>query len=213
MSHAPTSARPSRLSTAAQFLKGVGPERGGLLAKLNLRTVADILFQFPRGYQNMSQIKPIADLEERVAVSVCGVVEEIDQRTTASGHSIVGVLLRDDSDALRATWFNQPFVRKRFRQGSRLMLSGEPRRSGLRWEMVHPRIQHVDSEQPPQQGDIIPIYPLTEGLKQSHMRRIVAAVLDEYLADVEEVLPAAFLRALRSTDNPASPRANSLSDQ
>ncbi len=188
-------ARTSRLSTDVQFLKGVGPERAALLAKLNLRTAADILFQFPRSYQNMSQVRAIADLEERVAVSVCGVVEEIEQRTTQSGNSMVGILLRDESEALRATWYNQPFVRKRFRRGSQVMLSGEPRRAGLRWEMVHPKIQSLEGDQPPQQGEIIPIYPLTEGLKQSHMRRIVAGVLDEYLADVEEVLPSAFLDA------------------
>ncbi len=178
-----------RLSTEVQFLKGVGPERGLLLHRVGLKTVLDVLFQFPRTYQDMSTVCPVAELEEGVAVTVRGVVEEIDQRTTMSGKVMVGVLIKDESAFLRATWFNQPFVRKRFRRGGTVMLSGTPKRAGMRWEMTHPRIQNSETSDDAEKGEILPVYPLTEGLKQTHMRRIVANALDEYSRDVQEVLP------------------------
>ncbi len=192
MSQTHSTSAEQRLATPVQFLKGVGPDRVQLLSKLKLRTVADVLFRFPRDYQDLSQVSKIAELEEGAATSVVGVVEEVEQRTTASGKVMVGVLIRDETDYLRATWFNQPFVRKRFQRGNRVMFSGLPRLAGLRWEMVHPQIQNVDQEGAPQ-GEIMPVYPLTEGLKQTHMRRIASAALENYLDAIQEVLPAELL--------------------
>lgn len=192
MSASTTNSR-QRLATEVQYLKGVGPERAPLLNRIGIKTAMDVLFRFPRTYQDMSMVCPIAELEEGVAVSVRGVVEEIDERATMSGKNIVGVLLKDETGFLRAMWFNQPFVRKRFRRGGTIMLSGAPKRAGLRWEMVHPRIQNIETVSDTDKGEILPVYPLTEGLKQTHMRRIVAGVLADYSANVQEVLPKSLI--------------------
>ena len=66
------------LLTPVQFLKGVGPQRAELLERLGLRRAVDLLFFFPRSYQDMSELRGIPQLEENVPVSICGVVEEID---------------------------------------------------------------------------------------------------------------------------------------
>ena len=82
------------LATPAQFLKGVGPHRAPLLARLELKTARDILFHFPRDYQDMSELRTIDQLEENQPVSVSGHVEEIDLRNTGIGRSRLGVLVR-----------------------------------------------------------------------------------------------------------------------
>jgi len=182
------------LATPAQFIKGVGPQRAEMLARLNLHFARDILFFFPRDYQDMSEVRTIDALEEDQPSSVIGVVEEVDQRNTGTGRSVLGVLIRQGNDHMRALWFNQPYMRERFRRGQRVLLSGSPRRSGLRWEMAHPRVETLDEEETPT-GRILPVYPLTEGINQGQMRRIVQGVVERYAAALAEVFPDDFLDA------------------
>ena len=72
------------LFTPVQFVPGVGPQRAALLDRLGLRTASDLLFFFPRSYHDMSELRTVEQLEENVAVSVTGVVEEVDMINEAS---------------------------------------------------------------------------------------------------------------------------------
>jgi ATP-dependent DNA helicase RecG len=178
-----------RLATPVQFIKGVGPERAVLLARLGLRTARDVLFFFPRDYQDLTDFRSVATLEEGTLSSIHGVVEEVDLRANGNGRSVLGVLVRDGGQYLRALWFNQPYMRDRFHPGQHVVLSGKPAMKAFRWEMVHPRVQWIDPEDEPPAGKLLPIYPLTEGLKQPQVRRITQAVIDGYLDALDEVFP------------------------
>jgi ATP-dependent DNA helicase RecG len=183
------------LATPVQYLKGVGPTRAENLERLGLRTVQDILFFFPRDYQDLSELRSIADLDEGVSVSVCGVVEETDLRETGSGRSVVGVLIRDANHFLRAIWFNQPYLRQRFEAGRRILVSGVVKMNGGRWEMVHPKVEFLDGNAAPPAGRILPIYSLTEGLNQQQVRRIVEGVVESSACAVPEAFSDDFLDA------------------
>src|SRR6266404_6812773 len=102
-----------QLATPVTYIKGVGPARGELLERLGLFTARDVLFFFPRDYQDLTDMRSIADLEEDKLLSVRGVVEEVELRSTGVGRSMLGVLIRQDRLYLRALWFNQPFMRDR----------------------------------------------------------------------------------------------------
>lgn len=182
-----------QLLTPVQYLKGVGPQRAELLERLGLRRAVDLLFFFPRGYQDMSELRAIPQLEENVPVSVCGTVEEIDDRNTGTGRSMLGVLIRQETQFLRSLWFNQPHMRQKFNVGQRVLLSGKPRLNGLRWEMTHPRVEILAVGEDPPSGRILPTYSLTEGLTQPALRRIVGSIVELYADFVEEVLPESFL--------------------
>ena len=114
-----------QLATPVQFLKGVGPERAKLLERIGLRTAADVLFNFPRDYQDLTDLRSIEHLEVDKLQSVRGTVEEIDLRNTGAGRSIVGCLVREGQRYLRAIWFNMPFMADRFRRGQEVLLSGK----------------------------------------------------------------------------------------
>jgi ATP-dependent DNA helicase RecG len=202
-----------RLATPVQYLKGVGPDRAPLLERLGLRTARDVLFFFPRDYQDLTDFRTIAALEEGTLSSVRGVVEETDLRVGESGRSVVGVLIRDGTQYLRALWFNQPFMREKFRAGQHVVLSGKPTMKAFRWEMAHPRVQWVSADEETPPGRLLPVYSLTEGLHQTDVRRITQAVLDAHLDALDEVFPPAYLRqhdlwplaeALREIHFPAS---------
>lgn len=189
MSQFPVKSAAELLTTPVQFLKGVGPERGELLLRMGLRHARDILFCFPRDYEDMSRLCRIAELEQDKPVSVCGVVEDVEQKTTGNGRIILGILIREGNDFLRAMWFNQPYLRAKFRWGAKVLLSGTPKMNGFRWEMVHPKVVFLGAEESPPQGQIIPIYPLTEGINQPQMRRLVHSCVETYGPLLDEVLP------------------------
>ena len=83
------------------------------------------------------------------------------------------MLVRQGNDYLRAMWFNQPFMREKFREGQHVLLSGKPRHKGGRWEMSHPRVTWLDGADDQPEMRLLPLYPLTEGLTQYQVRRMV----------------------------------------
>jgi ATP-dependent DNA helicase RecG len=182
------------LATPVQYLKGVGPQRADLLKRLGLNTARDVLFYFPRDYQDFSNQRDVAQLEEGKLQSVRGVIEEVDFRTTASGGSIMGMLVRSPTGYVRGLWFNQPHLRDKYTHGQKVLLAGKPKYEGLVWQMNHPRVETLDAEEEEPKNLILPVYPLTEGLQQWHLRKIVRGVLDEYVGLLDEVFTEEFRR-------------------
>jgi ATP-dependent DNA helicase RecG len=181
------------LLTPVQFIKGIGPVKAELLAKLDLHYARDLVFNFPRAYQDMSELRTIEQLEEGKLASVAGVVEEVDLRNTGTGRSLLGVLIKQGASYLRALWFNQPYLRSKFQTGRRILLSGEPKMQGIRWEMVHPKYEFLADDDDVPAGRILPVYSLTEGLNQTQMRRIMQGVVETYAQNLEDVFPDEFL--------------------
>ncbi len=182
-----------QLATPVQFVKGVGPHRAELLHRLGLYYAKDLLFLFPRDYEDLTDRRKIADLEEGKLQSVLGTVEDVDLRNTGTGRCVLGVLVRDGSGYLRGVWFNQPYMRDRFSFGQRVMLSGKPKMEGLAWEMVHPRVVHLAEDEEEPAAAILPVYPLTEGLQQWELRRIVRDALDSHVGLLDEAFPQMYL--------------------
>ncbi len=205
---------PKGLHTPVQFLKGVGPARAELLHKLDLNTIANVLFYFPRDYQDLTDLRSIADLEEDKLISVRGIIEETELRNTGPGRSLLGVLIREGRLYLRALWFNQAYMQEKFSRGQEVLLAGKAVLHGGRWEMVHPRVQWLDPDEPPPAGQMLPIYPLTDGLTQGNLRNIVRAAVEGHVEQLDEVFPAEFLaekqlwplrRSLPAIHFPANP--------
>ncbi len=185
------------LGTPVQYLKGVGPERAELLRKLGLNFASDVLFFFPRDYQDFTDRRDIDHLEEGKPQSVEGIVEEIKMRTSRAGRTLLGVLIRSGDGYLRAMWFNQPFMRKNFFEGQRVIVSGKPKNEGLMWQMTHPQVETLADEEEEPAGKILPVYSLTEGLRQRHVRKIVRAAIEQFADQLEEVFPEEFRKTHR----------------
>src|SRR4029079_15050029 len=131
MSNVAANSPTPQLTTPVQLLKGVGPQRAELLARLELFTAADVLFFFPRDYQDLTDLASVADLTEDKLVGLRGQIEEVELRGGRSGKSILGVLIHCDGNGpnsggdefIRAVWFNMPHMMKRLEKGKRVLLS------------------------------------------------------------------------------------------
>ena len=183
-----------KLNTPVEKIRSVGQQRAEMLARMGIHTASGLLFAFPRDYLDLSDERLVEELQEAEMQTVRGTVVEVATSTSAFGKTRVAVLIRDSSGHLRATWFNQPFISKRFYEGQAVLLSAKPKRRGMMWEMSHPTITNLAQEEAESDGKkMLPIYSLTEGISQYYMRKMAEAAVDEFADVPEEVFPDSLL--------------------
>ncbi len=188
----PASAPPPRppltLSTDIQFVTGVGRERAGRMRHLGIATAGQALFFFPRDYEYPSELISIGELREGRPASLEGHITELELTSRSPGKSVLGVLVENGSGAVRLLFFNQPYRVDLLPRGSRVIVSGTPRLAGFRMEFVHPKVIVLGEDEPIPENRILPLYPLVEGLKQDHLRKVTSTVVERLADRIEEVL-------------------------
>jgi len=163
-----------------RFLKGTGPRRAALLAKMGIRTVGDLLLHLPTGYVDRSAITPLGEIRPETLVTASARVLRVDLRRIRGGRGDVIALLEDDSGRARAVWYNQPYLAKAIRPGSRILASG-PVRMWRGLQLSNPEFEILDDDAAEGSGlvagRIVPIYPLTAGISQKILRGLVDRAL------------------------------------
>ena len=175
-------------STPIRFVPGVGFERWEMFQRLGVRTAGQALFLFPRSYEQPAIETAVPAMREGEPASLIGHITEVEISGRASGKSILGVLVENESGAVRLLFFNQPFRVESLRRGSRVVVSGVPKLAGFRFEFVHPKVTILGDDEEIPKSRILPVYPLVEGLKQAHIRRSMAIVAEALCSKVDEAL-------------------------
>ncbi len=180
------------LDTDLTYLKGIGPKRAEALKKLGLRTVYDLLYYFPARYEDRRVVKPIAQVEPGTKDSVCATVLFAPQtRKMANNRNLTRVRVGDSSGRLDLQWWNQPFREKQFPVGTQLFLYGKISEFGGTLQMDAPEFEIMGAEDNGfQVGRIVPIYPLTEGMFQSAIRKAIFGALERCAEAVEDPIPS-----------------------
>ncbi len=178
----------AELDTPVQYLKGIGPKRAELLAKVGVETIGQLLFFVPRRYLDRSQMMAIRDLRPGDEATVLGRVVTAGARRLKSYKQVVSAMVRDESGMIEALWFNRPDLAERFHANQEILLSGQVTRyRGM--QFVNPMFELADDEAEFSFANtIIPVYPLTEGLSMWTIRRAVATAMEKCLATVPESL-------------------------
>ncbi len=186
-----------RLIDPVETLPGVGHLRAKLLQRLEIRRAMDLLFFFPRSYEEVAPLQRVGDFEENLRVSFIGVVTEIDERISQSGKHMLGaVVAAEGGGFVRLLWFNQPFRKNDVRPGVRLMATGVLKSTVLNWEIMQPQIVALGPNEVPPEQKPLPIYALTDGLKQPMIREMLQQNVPCLLPLVEEVLPEPLRRRM-----------------
>ncbi len=185
------------LEQSVMSLKGVGSARAGQLEKLGISTVGDLLWHFPRSYDDLTEISGMDQLQADVLQTVQGEVVEIEGKELADGRRVSTVVIADASGrCVAGVWFNQVIVARRCRYGQRLAYSGKPRWVRDHWQMNHPRVQFLDGSGGEATREVVPVYPLTENLRPDQLRDLIRQALAKGAEHVPELLAEA-LRARR----------------
>jgi len=183
------------LNVSAQYVKGVGPKRIKTLNKQGICTVNDLLYYLPRRYEDRSNLKQISQVKVNSFETVRGKVLTMGLRRTRKKMSIFELALGDASGVIYGVWFNQPFMKDRFKVGDEVILSGK-----VEWynhlQITTPEYEvlNPDDDDTIHTARVVPIYPLTQNLYQRSIRGIIKNCLDCYLSAVREILPDSIMR-------------------
>ena len=165
----------SILAQPVTVLWGVGSERAALLARLEVRTVEDLLCHRPRRYEDRRHFRPIAQLAAGEPVLTGGrVVAAGTKRWKQRSRSLFELILEDGTGRLHCRWWNLPFMEAQFQVGDELVVFGKVRSLKPR-TIDHPDTEVVEGgeERSIHIGRIVPVYPLTEGLTQRWLRGLI----------------------------------------
>ena len=164
-------------------IKGLGPKYSTLLQEIGILTPHDILYNFPRAYEDRGALRKIATLMPDELVSVEGNVVSSNLLKLRGNRSLFKAVIEDGSGRLELVWFQMPYLRNVITKGKRIVVVGKVKGDGV-LKIVNPEYNFEHSIE-----GIFPIYPLTKGLSQSTMRKIVKNCLEGYGEMVEEILP------------------------
>ncbi len=185
----PPPAPTSGLDAPVTRLPGVGPQHARRLAKLGIRTIRDMLWHFPRRYEDYSALKTIDHLTLGEECTIIGNVWDVQSRQTRSGREIVQAIIGDSTGTIQATWFN-PYMLRQLKPGRPIVLSGKVDAYLGRLVLTNPEWEPLD-RQLIHTGRLVPIYPMTQGVSARWLRRLIKRTLDAWVPHIEDYLPEA----------------------
>ncbi|MDD4276408.1 MAG: ATP-dependent DNA helicase RecG [Candidatus Cloacimonetes bacterium] len=186
------------LMTPVMYLKGVGEHRARLLAKLGVQTVLDLMELFPRTYLSRLVNPTLGELQVGDMVSLTAEISWVDAKPTARGKKILSVGVNDGKIGLTCVWFAfPPAYLTLFKPGKTIWLSGTLSAFNNQLQMNHPDFEILadDHEEDSfwKSRQLLPVYPLTEGITQNLMRKLVLSAFSSYADQIGENLPAFIL--------------------
>ena len=180
-------------------IRGVGEKLSESLQRLGIKTVEDLLFHFPIGYQDRTELKQIADLLPDKDFVIRGHVEKVSQ--TFVPRKMLLVKLKDNTGHIYIRFFYYfPGLRSIFKEGVELQISGKGRLGRYGLETIHPEYEVVTNKDFKPQ--ILPRYSLTKGLTQQKVRKLVIEainLLKENKVEIPDYLPSDKLDSLNKS--------------
>ena len=182
-----------KLSDSIQYVKGVGPKKKVELNRLGIKTVYDLLTYYPRTYEDQSVLTKIADLKAGCQATVAGVIVNVsDRQGGRRGMTIITALVGDGSGFLQITWFNQKYLKKQLKPGSRVFVTGKVSYAyGGRGQFAMSQLASFqilgEADEAETLTGIMPVYGATEKLNQKFFRKIIKELFASEL-EVEEII-------------------------
>ena len=158
-------------------LAGIGGRRAGLLAKLGIFSVGDLLLHCPLSYEDRSQFTPVADLTHRHSHTLRVKVAGEGQIVRRGKLSIVRLPTEDDTGRCTLVWFNQPYRAGMYPPGTELLIRGEARLSKGRTTISVREAEALEESTADWETHLVPLYPLTTGLSQTMFRKLIRQAL------------------------------------
>jgi len=155
-------------------IKGVGKIKASYLNALNIYTLQDLLKHYPSRYIDKSNLSAISEMDSRDSSAVKGKVIRLKTRKTFKRKSILTITVVDFEDTIfEVVFFNQNQIISRFKEGEFYIFYGKYDQG----KMVHPEFIHEKAPNIDKFMRITPSYPLTNGLKQWQIQKVIETAL------------------------------------
>jgi len=180
-------------STSIQYLKGIGPKRAKSFAGYGVNTIEELLYYFPRRYEERTNFTSISELKEGQLYTIKAQVQLGRSRSSwrRRHFSITEALVSDPTGQISCVWFNQPYLKDYLKTGASLILYGKVRRYNDKLQMDNPEFEFFGGEDDDSLniGRIVPVYTLPQGFSQRSLRQVIKIALDKFLPKINDCLP------------------------
>lgn len=177
-------------------IKGMGKVAITKFYKLGVETLYDLLYYFPRAYEDRSNSKNISSLLENEFAVVRGKI--IDTKRQFINRKIIfRAMLRDETGIMELVWFNNKFIKNNINVGDELIVYGKVKKT-MKTQIINPEYKKIQTNGSVKGKDsynqILPIYPSTSSLRQEAIRKIIYEAMIEYGYLIEENLPEELIK-------------------
>jgi ATP-dependent DNA helicase RecG len=178
------------LDTPVSSMPGVGDKIQERLESLGLRTLGDLLDHLPRAYIDRRDMRSISQLRVGSEATVIATVKETKLNRIRGNRSRVTVTIADGTGFVDCVWWNQEWRARTLTEGTEAAFSGKVKTFRGRLQMDSPAYDLLrTSGESVHTGRIVPIYPATEKLSATHLRRLLHTAFEK-LGHVPDPLPA-----------------------
>lgn len=179
---------PQSLDAPVTIVKGISSSWAVRFHRLGVNTVRDLLYFFPRRHLDYSRKRSISELtpdEEQTVIASVWQAQEVMLGGRRGTEAIVG----DETGNVRVIWFNQPYLAKKLNTNAQVVLSGRVSLFRGRYVFESPEWELVEGGELIHTGRLVPLYPLTQGLRPRQVRKLMKQVIDQWAWQVEDFLP------------------------
>ncbi len=193
------------LDAPITVVKGISTGLSSSFGKMGVKTVRDLLYFFPHRHLDYSQLKFISQLTEGEEQTIVANVWQA-RETRPGGRRSTEAIVGDETGNIRVVWFNQPYLAKKLTTNARIMLSGRVSLFKGRHVFLSPE---WELEEGPDfvgvhTARLVPVYPLTHGLRPRQVRRLMKDFIDRWAGQVPDFLPEELRRRLNLLELPAA---------
>ena len=183
----------AKLSDPITMLRGIGPAKAKLFQALNIFTLEDLICHFPRGYEDRTRMVPIAQMQVDEPACFRAVVMSTPRTAhIRKGLDLTRVSVADHSGRIQLTFFNTKFAAENLQYGKEYIFYGTVSGDYSGYGITNPIFEAADAPAVTTRR-IMPIYPLTAGVNNGAMTKLIRQALA--LCDPpREVLPPELLK-------------------
>ena len=169
-------------------LPGVGKTTEKRLAKLGISTYGDLIYLFPRAYENRGNIRPLSKFDsETKCAFLLTVASNVQNTHIRQGLTISKFRAFDDSGYCEVVFFNSPYVKDVFAVGAEFRFWGKAVLVGKKLQLQNPAYEpYFEGADLP---ELLPIYPLTEGISSKNIDKLVRTAMNEVASEITDPLP------------------------
>jgi ATP-dependent DNA helicase RecG len=180
------------LDAPVTVIRGVGPKQAEHMKRLGLNTIEDLLYFFPRRYDDYSALKTIGQLQFGEEVTIIGRVITIGSYVSRKNMKITEAIISDTTGNIRLIWFNQDYHMRYLRKGMFISVSGKVDYYRGRPVINQPDYEPIDQQQL-HTNRIVPVYPLTALITQRWLRRTMFNTIEYWSQRIDDFLPSSIL--------------------
>jgi len=177
------------IDSSITTLRGVSTSLAAKFNRLGVKTIRDLLYFFPHRHLDYSQRKYISQLAEGEEQTIIANVWQA-QVTMLGGRRGTEAIVGDETGNVRVVWFNNPYLAKKLPTNTRIVLSGRVGLFGGRHVFESPEWELVEDRELIHTGRLVPLYPLTQGLRPRQVRKLMKQVVDQWAWQAEDFLPS-----------------------